>query len=236
MTLELAIGLAVLLPLLGAIGVSLTGFSPNLREAVTLVTSVFTFLLVASIYRSVSAGAEPELVLFTVMPGVDLAFKLEPLGMLYALVASGLWMPTSLYAIGYMRGHNEQNQTRFFVCFALAIFAALGIAFSKNVFTLFLFYEVLTFSTYPLVTHYGNEEAKRAGRVYMGILLTTSVAFLLFAVVLTQGFAGTLDFTQGGILSGKVDGLTVPLLLALAGTGKAASCHSSLATAGAPLR
>ena len=115
MTLELAIGLAVLMPLLGAIGVSLTGFAPNLREAVTLITSVITFILVASIYRSVSAGAEPELILFTVMPGVDLAFKLEPLGMLYALVASGLWMPTSLYAIGYMRGHNEQNQTRFFV-------------------------------------------------------------------------------------------------------------------------
>ena len=169
MSVELAVGLAVLLPLVGALSVSLTGFSPNLREFVTLTISAITFVLVASIFRSVSAGASPELTLFTVMPGIDVAFKVEPLGMLYALVAAGLWIPTSCYAIGYMRGHGEQNQTRFFVCFALAIFAALGIAFSKNVFTLFLFYEILTFSTYPLVTHYGNDEAKRAGRVYMGI-------------------------------------------------------------------
>ena len=144
--------------------------------------------------------------------------------MLYALVAASLWIPTSLYAVGYMRGHNEGNQTRFFTCFALAIFAALGIAFSKNVFTLFLFYEILTFSTYPLVTHYGDDEAKRAGRIYMGILVTTSVAFLLLAVVMTQALAGTLDFKPGGILAGKVDGLLVPGLLALYafGTGKAA--------------
>ena len=95
-----------------------------------------------------------------------LAFEVEPLGMLYALVASGLWIVTSLYAIGYMRGHHEVNQTRFFACFAAAISAALGIAYARNLFTLFLFYEVLTFSTFPLVTHAGTEKAKQAGHYY----------------------------------------------------------------------
>jgi len=222
-----AIGLAVFLPLLGALGIQLTGSKPNLRESVTIITSLVTFAVVLTLFPVVTGagpGNRPELELLTVLPGVVLAFQVEPLGMLYALVASGLWIPTGLYAIGYCRGHNEQNQTRFFTCFALAIFAALGIAFARNLFTLFLFYEVLTLSTYPLVTHYGNDEAKAAGRTYLGILLTTSVLFLLMAILWTWNLTGTLEFKLGGILAGKVDGPMVMVLLALYafGTGKAA--------------
>ena len=234
MSVEQALGLSILLPLLGAIGVLLTGKSPNLRESVTLIVSLITCGLVLSIVPAVKAGQTVALSLLQVFPAftageqtyeaVWLAFEVEPLGMLYALVASILWVPTSLYAIGYMRGHNEDNQTRFFACFAMAIFAALGIAFAKNLFTLFLFYEILTFSTYPLVTHYGNAEARRAGRIYMGILLTTSVAFLLLGVVATYFFAGTGDFKAGGILNGRVDDWQATILLGLFafGTGKAA--------------
>ena len=101
--------------------------------------------------------------------------------MVFALVASGLWGFTSLYAFGYMRSHLK-NQTRFFMCFAMAIFAALGIAYARNLFTLFLFYELMTFSTYPLVTHHGTEKAKRAGRIYLGVLVFTSVVGLLAAM------------------------------------------------------
>ena len=222
-----AIGLAIALPLLGAVGIQLCGSKPNLRESVTIITSLLTFAVVLTLLPVVTGLAphnRPELELLTVLPGVVLAFQVEPLGMLYALVASGLWIPTGLYAIGYCRGHNEQNQTRFFTCFALAIFAALGIAFARNLFTLFLFYEVLTLSTYPLVTHYGNDEAKAAGRTYLGILLTTSVLFLLMAILWTWSLTGTLEFTLGGILAGKAEGPVLIGLLALYafGTGKAA--------------
>ena len=227
MTPSTAIGVAIFLPLLGALGIQLTGSKPNLRESVTVVTSLLTFGVVLTLFPVVTGLAptnRPELELLTVLPGVALAFQVEPLGMLYALVASGLWIPTGLYAIGYCRGHDEKNQTRFFTCFALAIFAALGIAFSRNLFTLFLFYEVLTLSTYPLVTHYGNDEAKAAGRTYLGILLTTSVLFLLMAILWTWSLTGTLEFKLGGILAGKADGPVVAILLALYafGTGKAA--------------
>ena len=136
MTAETAIGLAILLPLCGAVGILLTGSRPNLRESITIATSLLTFVVVATLVEAVMGGARPELVVMTVMPGVPMAFVVEPLGMLYALVASGLWIPTGLYAIGYCRAHHEQNQTRFFVCFALAIFSALGIAFSGNMFGL----------------------------------------------------------------------------------------------------
>ena len=122
-------------------------------------------------------GEQPTFFVAEMFPGLWLSFKVEPLGLMFALVASGLWIPTSVYAFGYMRGHHEANQTRFFTCFALAIGFALGVAFSENLLTLFCYYEALTFSTYPLVTHHQDAEGRRAGRIYMGILVTTSVCF-----------------------------------------------------------
>ena len=224
MTSETLILLSLLAPTVGALLVSLTGSAPNLRESISTLATLVTFGAVAPLTPRVLAGQRPRLDVMEVLPGVDLAFEVEPLGMLYALVASGLWIITSLYAIGYMRGHNEQNQTRFFVCFALAISAALGIAFSANLFTLFLFYEVLTFSTFPLVTHHGTEKAKQAGRIYLGILVTTSVCFLLLAVVWTFQLTGSLEFRPGGILAGKASGTTLTALMVLYafGAGKAA--------------
>ncbi len=225
MTPDSALGIAILLPFIGFLGVLITGSKPNLREAVTLVTAVATAFIVFQLIPHASPDVEaPQLRLFSVLPGVQLAFELEPLGMLYAAVASGLWILTSAYAIGYMRGHHEKNQTRFFACFALSISAALGIAFAANLFTLFLFYEVLTFCTYPLVTHHGTPEAVRAGRIYLGILVTTSVAGLLFGILWTWQIAGTTEFSPGGILGEKADPAVVPVLLALFafGTGKAA--------------
>ena len=123
-----------------------------------------------------------------------------------------------------MRAHHEGHQTRFFACFAIAIFAVMGAAFSQNLFALFLFYEVLTFSTYPLVTHHGDDKARRGGRTYLGILLFTSVSFLLLAIGWTWVLAGTLDFQEGGILTGKATPTVLGVLLALYafGTGKAA--------------
>ena len=220
-----ATGLAVVWPLLGALLVWVFGRRPNLRETATLLTASSLFLLVAGvILPEVLSGGRPRLEALEVLPGLSLAFEVEPLGMLFALVASGLWIVTSLYSIGYMRGHHEKNQTRFYICFAAAIAGALGVAFAGNVFTLFLFYEAITLSTFPLVTHHGTPEAKRAGRIYLGNLMGTSILFLLLALIWTWSAAGTTDFAPGGILEGKVEGfhLAVLLLLYVFGTAKAA--------------
>ena len=125
---QVAIAVAVALPAAGALGVGLAGRRPNLREAITLITTLLTFATVLSLLPEVSAGHRPALELFEIMPGLALAFEVEPLGMLFAMVASGLWIVTAVYSIGYMRGHGERDQTRFYVCFALAISAALGVA------------------------------------------------------------------------------------------------------------
>jgi multicomponent Na+:H+ antiporter subunit D len=219
---------SLLTPVLGAVAVAVLGRrtdeGDNVRDGATVVASIVTLAFVGQLLPRVLGGERPTWEVLELLPGVSLAFTVEPLGMLYALVAAGLWGPTSLYAFGYMRGHHEHHQTRFFVCFALAIFAALGIAFSDNLLTLFLFYEVLTFSTFPLVTHSGTPAAIRAGRIYLGILVFTSVTMLLFGILWTWHLTGTLTFTPGGILEGHVDPWFLPILLALFafGTGKAA--------------
>ena len=210
--------LAMLVPIV------MTGRSPNLREAVTLLTALGVLLLVGSAVPAVLAGERPEMRLLEILPGLTLTLRLEPLGMIFALVASSLWLVTSIYSIGYMRGHHESNQTRFYACFAIAIASALGVAFAGNMLTLFVAYEVLSISTYPLVTHAGTEEAKRAGRIYLGILLGTSIGLQLLAILWTWSVTGTLDFTEGGLLAGEIAGPSAAVLLALYvfGIGKAA--------------
>ncbi len=215
---------AILIPALGATLIGLTGRHPNLRESVTLISSVSLFMIVTKIYSSLNAGSVLEVTLLEVVPGLSLAFAVEPLGILFALVASFLWIVTSIYSIGYMRGHHEKNQTRFYVCFALALSSVMGLTFSANMFTLFIFYELITLITYPLVTHSGTDEAKYSGRRYLGYLLGTSIALQLLAIIWTWTITGTLDFTDGGILAGKTTDAVITILFALYifGIGKAA--------------
>lgn len=219
-----ALGIAVLVPLIGTLLIVLAGRRPNLRETVTLVTAVTLFGVVLRILWSLTRDEIIEVTLIEMLPGLSIALHTEPLSILFALVASGLWVVTSVYSIGYMRGNNEQHQTRFYACFAIALSAAMGVAFSANLLTLFVFYEVLTLSTYPLVAHKGDAAAKRGARTYLGILLATSIGLMLPAIIWTWSVAGTLDFTPGGVLAGRLTGglATVLLLLFVLGIGKAA--------------
>ena len=214
----------VALPLVGAALVVALGRWPNVREAVSLATAGWLFVEVLGLLPAVEAGERPSAVLMAVIPEIPIAFEVEPLGMTFALVASFLWIVTTIYSIGYMRGHDESNQTRFYACFAIAIASAIGVAFAANLLTLFVFYEALTLSTYPLVTHSGTDEARRAGRVYLGVLLGTSIAFQLFAILWVWVLAGETDFRAGGILAGHAGPAATGGLLALFvfGIGKAA--------------
>ncbi|MEQ9465713.1 MAG: proton-conducting transporter membrane subunit [Haliea sp.] len=214
----------LLLPLLGAVGIAFTGRWPNVREAVSLLTAVTLAILVFSWFPEVAAGARPAVTLSEPLPGLSLALSLEPLGMMFACIASFLWIINTIYSIGYMRGNREKHQTRFYICFALAIAAAMGIALADNLFTLFLFYEILTLSTYPLVAHKGDAKTVASARVYLGILIGTSIGLLLPAIIWTYVATGTTTFTLGGIIQGNVPGPAVGLLLGLFvfGIGKAA--------------
>ena len=214
----------VVVPLLGALAVMLAGSRPNLREAMSLGAGVILLALVVRLLPRALSGDWPTTVLAEPIPGLSLAFSAEPLGMLFGLIASFLWIVTTVYSIGYMRGHGEAHQTRFYTFFAVAMGCTMGVAFADNLFTLFVFYEVLTLSTYPLVTHAGTQEARQGGRTYLGILMATSMGFLLLAVVWTWKLTGNVSFTSGGILGGAASPLVIGVLFALYvfGIGKAA--------------
>ncbi len=209
------------LPLLASALVLLLRDKPDLRDGQALLIGLVTAGLAVRLYAGDDSGT---VTLFSMAAGLDISFTPEPLGKLFALVAGVLWPVATLYTIGYMRGAGEKNHTRFMFFYAIAIHAAMGIALSGNLLTLFVFYEILTFSTYPLVTHKGSEDAMRAGRVYLGILVASSVILLLFGIIGVWVLTGSLEFVEGGILAGKIDPFYVPFLLALFafGIGKAA--------------
>ena len=221
---ETILHLSIVVPLLATAAIIATGASPNLRETITMAAGLLLLVLVVSLYNTLDSGHIVSVQWLELLPGLSVAFKIDALGVLFALIAGFLWPLTTLYSIGYMRSHNESHQTRFYACFAVAITGVMGVAFADNLFTLFIFYELLTLSTYPLVTHAGTEKAKQGGRVYIGLLLGTSIAFFLLALTGTWLVAGTLDFKPGGIFNVNTSSTTVGMLLVLfiIGIGKAA--------------
>ncbi len=216
---------AIGVSLVALVLVAITGEKrPNLREFWTISAGVIKFLIVISMVPLVLSGTVIEYNVLSILPGLDIAFRVDSLGLAFAATASFLWILTTIYSIGYMRSHHEPNQTRFYMSFAAAMSAVIGAAFAANMFTLFLFYEVITLCTFPLVAHSQTATALNGARKYLVYLLGTSLAFLLFAIFLTYNAAGTLDFTPGGILAGKGSTLmlSVIFILFMAGITKAA--------------
>jgi multicomponent Na+:H+ antiporter subunit D len=205
---------AVAAPLIGAVLVMLTGRRPNVRESCSFVASAFTFGAVASLAPAVLAGKRLALHLFTLLPGVSLTLRADSFSMVFALVASFLWIVTVLYSMGYMRGLGEHAQTRFSACFALALFGAVGCAFADNLFTLYLFYEIVSVTTYPLVAHHQDREGYEGGRKYLVYLTGTAKGLVLPAVILTYVMCGTLDFSDNirtGIFPGDASRLMITI-------------------------
>ncbi len=186
--------IALLVPLLGTLGVMFMGKNENIREGISSLASIILFLLVASMIPAVLSGTTLIFHMFTILPGVTVTLRADAMSMIFALVASSLWTIAVFYSMGYMRAHKEHAQTRFNACFALAIFGAIGVAFSDNLFTLYLFYEIVSICTYPLVAHHQDAEGYNGARKYIIYLTTTAKAFLLPALILIYVLTGTLDF------------------------------------------
>jgi multicomponent Na+:H+ antiporter subunit D len=205
--------LVILCPAIAALMIVLFGKRPNIREGWTIAASILMFAFVLSMIPTILDGEVIRFIFFqTLFEGITFGFKVDAFGLIFALTSSSLWILVSFYSIGYMRSLKEHAQTRFFFCFAIAIFGALGIALSANLLTMFIFYEILTVSTYPLVIHDQTGEALSAGRKYFAYLLTSGV-FFLFAVMMTYYLTGTTDFTNGGIPAlGSAPRLTLVIL------------------------
>lgn len=205
--------LAVLVSVAATPLIALSGGKPNLREFWTFLAGFIKLALILSMAGYILAGNTYTYELCKILPGLSLKFTVDGFGMLFALVASSLWIVTSIYSIGYMRGLDEHAQTRYFCFFALALSATIGVAFSGNLLTLYLFYELLSLSTYPLVTHHQDKEARTGGRKYLTYLLSTSIGLALPAMLATYAITGTLDFNVNGIFPADTAKSTLVILL-----------------------
>jgi len=206
--------LAVLVSLLATVLIVIPNQRPNVRESWTIMAALAKFAIVLSMLPSVLQGNYPAITLFNISPGISLALKVDSLGIIFGLSASLLWILTSFFSIGYVRGVPEHKQTRYFASFAVCLSATMGIAFAANLLTLVIFYEILTIATYPLVIHKETPEAIFGGRKYLVYLLTGGV-FLLFALALTYQLSGTVDFRPGGILPAQIGMNSVIMLFIL---------------------
>lgn len=217
--------LAVAVSLIAAGAILCLYNRPNIRDGVSVVASVIKFIIVISMAPLILAGGTIDLTLFEILPGVDFAFRVDALGMVFATISSLLWIFAALYSIGYMRSQKEKNQTRFFASFAVSLSAAVGGAFAANLFTLVIFYEILSLVTYPLVFHKENQDSWDGSKRYMVYLVGASKSFLLAALALTYQLAGTFDFAPDGLFN-SVDAsggiLTIVYFCYLAGFAKAA--------------
>jgi multicomponent Na+:H+ antiporter subunit D len=212
--------LAILTALAGAVLVMLSGRKPNVRESWSLIAAVTMFGIIASMITTVAPaplGAGKTIIyqIFSILPGVSVTLRVDAFSMVFAVVASFLWILAVFYSAGYMRGLHEHAQTRFNACFALSLFGAVGVAFSDNLFTLYLFYEIVSICTYPLVAHHQDEESYEGAKKYIVYLTTTAKGLVLPAMILIYVLTGTLDFADNihsGIFSGEESSTLVTVL------------------------
>ncbi|MDP3098241.1 MAG: monovalent cation/H+ antiporter subunit D family protein [Syntrophales bacterium] len=212
---------AVMVSLIAAPLIMLSSRHANLREFWTLAASIVKFSLVFLLLPGALAGRIAGFTFWEISPGIALALKADQFGVFFALIASGLWILTSIYSIGYVRGLKEHKQTRYFASFAVCLSATIGIAFAANLLTFVFFYEILTIATYPLVIHKETKVAIAAGRKYLVYTLTAGV-LLIAATAWTYRITGTLDFRAGGLFgnaSFSPTAITVLFLLFLCGVG-----------------
>lgn len=217
--------ITVLVPLVAALAIIASRSRPNMKHVISILAAGSNCVLVLSMAPLILQGYTIQLPLFTVLPGLEFGFRVDSLGMIFASVSSLLWVAAAIYSIGYMRSLNEKSQSRFFACFATSLAAAIGGAFSANLFTLVIFYEVLSLVTYPLVYHKENTDSWLGSKKYLVYLVGASKTFLLAALALTLATTGSLNFDSGGIFN-EVNAspllLTVIYFCFLAGFAKAA--------------
>ncbi|WP_041381796.1 proton-conducting transporter membrane subunit [Spiribacter curvatus] len=217
--------LAVLIPFIGAALIAAAARRPRLRDGLCFGLPIPLFLTVVGVLvNRVGGGHDGQQTIVELMPGLTITLSAQPLGLVFALLAATLYIAATPYAIGYMRAGGYHHLARFMACYAIALGATMGIAFAENLLTLYLFYEILSISTYPLVAHTGTEKARSGGRTYLSLLLVTSIGLMLPAIIWIWHATGTLSFTNGGILTDQVPTSigAIVLVVLIYGIGKAA--------------
>ncbi|NPV70805.1 MAG: monovalent cation/H+ antiporter subunit D family protein [Firmicutes bacterium] len=182
----------------------------GLGRMLTVLASALSLLPIALMYPMAARGVVLEVALPSLLPPLGVMFRVDGLGYLFSAMTSGVWCLVTIYAISYMKG--ALNQARFFAALLQTLGACLGVAMAGDLFTLFVFFEVLSLAAYVLIVHDQTQEAMRAGFKYLVMSVTGSLS-LFFAVVSTYDVSGTLSLATRGIIPEK-SGLTLTIFIA----------------------
>lgn len=215
MTAEIALIGILLAPLARAALVLLLARPPGLRDVMFVSLALFSAACGARLVAAAESGETASLILAQPLPNVSLSIAIEPFGALMAAVMTGVSAVHALHAIGLARATSAQSAARLFAFTSLTSAAAVMVALSANLFTLFVACQALTLAAFPLTAHQGDDAAREASRVFLATLLSASVGLFLPAMVWTYASFGALDFQSGGIMAGRADALTANALLAL---------------------
>lgn len=168
----------------------------RLRTALNLTAAGAQMAVVVVLIALVAGGGTAQ-TRIPFVAGQEILLQSDAPSLLLAGLSASLWLLTTIYAVGYLE--DEPHRSRFFGFFSLCVSATLGVALAGNLFTFFLFYELLTLATYPLVVHRGDEESVWAGQVYLGYTACGGLA-LLGGMVWLQSLTGPVEFATGGSL------------------------------------
>jgi len=202
-------------PLAHAAAVLAFARPPGLRDVVNIGFALAAAVLAILLFDAAAQGESARIALARPLPNVQLGFVIEPLGALAAVVVAGLGFLHSVHAAGIVRAAEEKAPARLMAFTALCVGGALAVAFSANLFSLFISYQALILAAFPLVAHRGDDEARAAGRTFLGTLLAASIILLLPAMVGVYALSGALDFQPGGVLAGQVGPIGANVLLVL---------------------
>ncbi|TVS14656.1 MAG: monovalent cation/H+ antiporter subunit D family protein [Gammaproteobacteria bacterium] len=191
----------------------------HVRTTLNLGGAILKLALIMLMLLAIQSGASFEFRM-SLLPGLDLVLHADRLTMLFATLSAMLWLITTVYAIGYLE--QSPNRARFFGFFSLCVAATMGVASAGNLFTFFIFYELLTLATWPLVVHRGTPEAFAAGRLYLAYTLVGGV-LVLIGLIWLHALAGGSDFIVGGSLAplaaGNENALRTIFVLLMLGFG-----------------
>ncbi len=193
---------AILLPLAGSLAVYLAGKkSEKARNATAIAITILTFILVASMYPTVIGAGTPIEYKINILIASGINFRVDGIGLLLALITSFIWMLATIYAISYMKHEHAKN--RFYSFLILTLAADLGVLLTGDLFSLFIFFEMLGLSSWVLVIHEEDTASLAAGKKYlfMGIIGGLS---LLLGIVTIYAYTGTLMIAP---MAGKLEHL-----------------------------
>jgi len=207
----------IAVPVLGALTVALCrrlrGSVRALRIAVGATVCLTTILAVVTALQG-----ENEVALFEFLPNVPLYFRSDRVAVLFAVLTCCMWLLSTVFSFDYL-GHGERED-RYDIFSLLSLGALMGVCFSGNLVTTYLFYEMMTLATFPLVMHEQTREAVSAGMTYLyyslaGAFLGLVGIFFLYryAIPGREATGGVLKYVAGGFLRGDLSASQTSALL-----------------------